>query len=379
MAPTKRSRSRIPSPKPTLDEIKETVEKCKLLPKRTFEDDQEVEFYQQLRSAGLHRMVKEKNVGNETFVRHFYSYTKFYDTLNVRFRNVQITSFTPAAIRSFYRIPLRSECRFQQLKDAIDEFPQDEIAQTLGGSWYQIGDHGQYYIGRSHMCATARNWLIFVCSYIQPTSHMTHIPPKLALLIYLLMTNQPVQVETLIYESLYESVFNSRVNRSLILPHMISDMFTAAGVPEERTDIKFQPKEKTNYARINDPVPTHQATDETNLASSSQAQPQRPPRSRATSSAPPPSSSPQIMELLSTILQNQERMFQSQEFIKEQLRLVHERLDNFHPSPLDRGGSHSAQHYSRINVAASGGTEPFNDATSGGTAPLNLDEDEGES
>ncbi|KAF7841977.1 uncharacterized protein G2W53_004275 [Senna tora] len=55
------------------------------------------------------------------------------------------------------------------------------------------------------------------------------------------MTNQPVKLEAIIYKSLSKVAYNGRAGCALIFPHMISDFYFNAGVPEDDTDAKFKP------------------------------------------------------------------------------------------------------------------------------------------
>ncbi|KAF7832692.1 hypothetical protein G2W53_015025 [Senna tora] len=135
------------------------------------------------------------------------------------------------------------------MKDDDKNFPWNEIEEELGACW-DPQEGSKRYILRSDMNATARIWLILVASNIKPSKYLTKISRKTALLLYLLMTNQPVKLEAIIYKSLCKVAYNGRAGCALIFPHMISDFYFNAGVPEDDTDAKFKPKHQLDYKRV---------------------------------------------------------------------------------------------------------------------------------
>ncbi|KAF7801748.1 hypothetical protein G2W53_040859 [Senna tora] len=155
--------------------------------------------------------------------------------------NVQVKTFNASGIRSYYNLPRVNECRYEELKDDDKNFPWNEIEEELGACW-DPQEGSKCYILRSDMNATARIWLILVASNIKPSKYLTKISRKTSLLLYLLMTNQPVKLEVIIYKSLCKVAYNGRAGCALIFPHMISDSYSNAGVPKDDTDAKFKPK-----------------------------------------------------------------------------------------------------------------------------------------
>ncbi|KAF7823922.1 uncharacterized protein G2W53_022066 [Senna tora] len=81
-------------------------------------------------------------------------------------------------------------------------------------------------------------------------THKREISRKKALLLYLLMTNQPVKMEVIIYKSLCKVAYNGRAGCALIFPHMISDFYFNTGVIEDDTDAMFKPKQQLDYKRV---------------------------------------------------------------------------------------------------------------------------------
>ncbi|KAF7814738.1 uncharacterized protein G2W53_028707 [Senna tora] len=74
---------------------------------------------------------------------------------------------------------------------------------------------------RGDMNATIGIWLILVGSNIKPSKYLTKISRKTTLLLYLLMTNQTVKLEAIIYNSLCKD-----------------------------SDAKFKPKKQLDYNRV---------------------------------------------------------------------------------------------------------------------------------
>ncbi|KAF7807490.1 hypothetical protein G2W53_039651 [Senna tora] len=153
----------------------------------------------------------------------------------------QVKTFNASGIRSYYNLPCVNECRYEELKDDDTNFPWNEIEEELGACW-DPQEGSKRYILRSDMNATARIWLILIASNIKPSKYLTKISRKTTLLLYLLMTNQPVKLEAIIYKSLCKVSYNGRAGCALIFPHMISDFYFNAGVPKDDTDAKFKPK-----------------------------------------------------------------------------------------------------------------------------------------
>ncbi|KAF7815094.1 hypothetical protein G2W53_029063 [Senna tora] len=127
------------------------------------------------------------------------------------------------------------------------------LGMKLRRNWVHVGTHKREVSATfcvSDMNATARIWLILVASNIKPSKYLTKISRKTALLLYLLMINQPVKLEAIIYKSLCKVAYNGRAGCALIFPHMISDFYFNAGVPEDDTDAKFKPKHQLDYKRV---------------------------------------------------------------------------------------------------------------------------------
>ncbi|KAF7812734.1 putative RNA-directed DNA polymerase [Senna tora] len=163
--------------------------------------------------------------------------------------NVQVKTFNASRIRSYYNLPHVEECRYEELKGDDKNFPWNEIEEELGACW-DPQEGSKRYILRSDMNATARIWLILVANNIKPSKYLTKISRNAALLLYLLMTNQPVKLEAIIYKSLCKVAYNGRARCPLIFPHMISDFYFNVGVLADDTDAKFKPKQQLDYKRV---------------------------------------------------------------------------------------------------------------------------------
>ncbi|KAF7823768.1 hypothetical protein G2W53_021912 [Senna tora] len=248
-----------------------------------------------------------------------------------------------ARIWSYYNLPRVNECRYEELKDDDTNFPWNEIEEELGACW-DPQEGSKRYILRSDMNATARIWLILVASNIKPSKYLTKISRKTALLLYLLMTNQPVKLEAIIYNSLCKVAYNGRAGCALIFPHMISDFYFNVGVPEDDTDAKFKPKHQLDYKRVG----KGRVDPDDPCTSEAQAHP--------TAEA---SAQPSDRELLLSILANQEQILRDHDHFREQLSHINELLDSY-PHPMD------------IDIPQ--GTVRLDPAASGATMPLNLDE-----
>ncbi|KAF7821350.1 hypothetical protein G2W53_026805 [Senna tora] len=257
--------------------------------------------------------------------------------------NVQVKTFNSSGIRSYYNLPRVNECRYEDLKDDDNNFPWNEIEEELGACW-DPQEGSKRYILRSDMNATARIWLILVASNIKPFKYLTKISRKTALLLYLLMTNQPVKLEAIIYKSLCKVAYNGRAGCALIFPHMISDFYFNASVPEDDTDAKFKPKDQLDYKRVGKGRvdPDDSCTSEAHAHPTAEA-----------------SAQPSDRELLLSILANQERIMRDHDHFRVQLSHINERLDSYsHPMDID----------------IPQGTVRLDPAASGATMPLNLDE-----
>ncbi|KAF7807599.1 hypothetical protein G2W53_039760 [Senna tora] len=169
--------------------------------------------------------------------------------LDTTCKNVQVKTFNASGIWSYYNLPCVNDCRYEELKHDDKNFPWNEIEEELGECW-DPQEGSKRYILLSDMNATARIWLILVASNIKPSKYLTKISRKTVLLLYLLMTKQPVKLEAIIYKSMCKVAYNGRAGCALIFPHMISDFYFNAGVPEDDTDAKIKPKHQLDYKRV---------------------------------------------------------------------------------------------------------------------------------
>ncbi|KAF7842195.1 hypothetical protein G2W53_004493 [Senna tora] len=164
-------------------------------------------------------------------------------------KNVQVNTFNASGIRSYYNLPRVEEYRYEELKGDDQNFPWNEIEEELSACW-DPHEGSKRYILRGHMNAIARIWLILVSSNIKTSKYLSKISRKTTLLLYLLMTNQPVELEAIIYKSLCKVAYNGRAGCALIFSHMISDFYFNAGVPADDIDDKFKPKQPLDYKRV---------------------------------------------------------------------------------------------------------------------------------
>ena len=231
---SKRSRVQGESSGSRLAEIKEEVKQRNILQEREFKYDEAIPFCLRINQSGLTGLTQKRRHMNETFVRHFYAHGQFNNSLQVQFRERTI-NVTPDAIRRVIGLPEGQECRWSNVMQDPEDYPWDDISRVLGARWEKPRDR-QSYIARQQLSAESRNWWHFISNNALPTSHRANILPPAALLMYLLMTAQPVRMEYVLFSSLHACVMQPRPRQCLVLPHLITDLYKDAGVFEKPTD-----------------------------------------------------------------------------------------------------------------------------------------------
>ena len=151
-------------------------------------------------------------------------------------RGVELPVITPEFIRSYYQLPAVLECRYTATVRGELDYPSDDIRRLLiDPATGPMRDLSQ--IPRANMTSQAKNWLHFVTGNIMPMLHRSGARRNLALLLYLLITGQPVQIDRIIYLELRASIMDARVGQGIVFPHLISDICVRAGVGRAATDV----------------------------------------------------------------------------------------------------------------------------------------------
>ena len=198
---SKRSRSS-PHAKLTRKKAEAMFNTRGVVQEKEFPATEEFDFYKLALESRFKELLKKRTKANLTLVREFYITSALEESLGIAFREKEF--FIDAwAIKSFYKLPTLSECRFHHLRYHLDEVPWDTVLAVLGGEGAAWTIRGQKrYLERKVMNDEARVWLNFMTYNVMPQAHILDINEERAILLYLLMTQQPVDLTHIISNSI---------------------------------------------------------------------------------------------------------------------------------------------------------------------------------
>ena len=224
----------------------------KLLKEKEFPDSELCEFPRVAASHQFHRLMERRQQGNLDWVKYFYH----VNTLGVDSEiclpgtDQTVRNFLTAdSIREFYGLRTLDHCEYDRLYFNITSDLIQQIRDTLtvpgSNGWFER--NRKLYLPRASLNKEAVVWLHFVCANIHPSTHLSDLELHKALLIYLLVTGQPVKVERIIFRKLNEACQSTRQNASIIFPHLIHDRFIQCGAIDDDEDEHFAPREPFTY------------------------------------------------------------------------------------------------------------------------------------
>ncbi|KAI9125437.1 hypothetical protein K1719_004053 [Acacia pycnantha] len=209
-------------------------------------------------------MTRKKKV-NVEFVHQFYTQHIFYDEL-VTFRGKTIV-INADTLNQHFNLPRVSDdnCMYQKLTTHKELFPYEDIAKKIvvnGENAWFVRFRQKQYLARGDLTQEAKCWLHLAANNIKPTSHLTYISRKLALLIFLLHTNQPINLGKIMYKAL--SKCRAKHHMRLIFPHTITSFFLQAKVEQFPDDRLVDPDRPFTYTNLgSQPSPKQRETKRT--------------------------------------------------------------------------------------------------------------------
>ncbi|KAF7839516.1 uncharacterized protein G2W53_007998 [Senna tora] len=157
-------------------------------------------------------MTAGRMEANSSFVRHFYAEAGFHKTMDMDYRGTQIRTFRELDIRTVLNLPRHPTSNFSTMSNPTN--------------------------GSISSPPMSGNLPPFLMS------------PPIGLLIYLLMTNQPVRLKQVILDEIRACVHIDSANKKLIFLHLITSLFKRAQVLSWGTDGRLPLKKAFDYSRI---------------------------------------------------------------------------------------------------------------------------------
>lgn len=203
-------------------------------------------FYDIAKSMGLGELMKKRNKANLTLVREFYTCYAMDDRMGITARGGEFY-LTRESIQAFYHIPRVPRCRYISWLEDEDRVPWEQVFSVIGiegATWSQRAG-GRRCFERKNMNDEARIWLNFMTYNVMAQAHISDITEDGAALLFLLMTQQPVDIAYVIIVQIRNCMRNART--SLVYPHMITDMCKDHGIPNHSSDILLNPSTTRIY------------------------------------------------------------------------------------------------------------------------------------
>ena len=303
--------------------IQAELDRRPVVPERIIRGGVGSAFWNMIDALGLRRTTIPYAQRNISWVREFYFHAGTQGHMTAEIRGVHLPLITPEFIRDYYQLPAVPECRFTAIIRGEADYPGEDIRRVLVDP--ASGPlRGSSQIFRANMTRQAKNWLHFITGNIMPRLHRSGARRDLALLLYLLMTGQPVQVDRIIYLELRASIMDARVGQGIIFPHLISDICIRLGVGRLPTDViaqiasyQLMPEDPPiqEEAEAERDVPhespvQEEMNEEETLGEEDQPGPSTSAPREATpaSVAPPPDLLAQMYQGIQSLLRSQERM-----------------------------------------------------------------------
>ncbi|KAF7807747.1 hypothetical protein G2W53_039908 [Senna tora] len=116
--------------------------------------------------------------------------------------------------------------------------------------WKLRNPNNQHYMHRTNLLEMLRTWPHFITANVLPPSNLSDVTPGPPILIYLLMTNQPVRLDWLIMLELHECKYNKLSNKKLIFLHLITSLYQRANASSLEIDGRLSQERTFNYSRV---------------------------------------------------------------------------------------------------------------------------------
>ena len=241
-------------PLPTYEQLLGSTSLRPLNQERCFEPNRHSSFYMICRQRRFWSLIQRRAQANLSLVREYYARAQYNMNLAVTIRGVPI-EITAESIRTHLQIPPVQDCAFQHARmhpsEITDEMIRDTICLPGADVNVWIREHRRrVFVLRSALTPPARAWLYFILGNIWPNSHVSDAPRDVALLIYLFSHQRPVDIPSLIFQTLRNVVLTPTRTSRIDFPHLVSELILAAGVQAEETDILLDPVEYFDYERI---------------------------------------------------------------------------------------------------------------------------------
>ncbi|KAF7807748.1 uncharacterized protein G2W53_039909 [Senna tora] len=116
--------------------------------------------------------------------------------------------------------------------------------------WKLRNPNNQHCMHCTNILEMLRTWLHFITANVLPSSNLSVVTLGPSLLIYLLMTKQPVWLDWLIMLELHECIYNKLSNKKLIFLLLINSLYQRANASSLDIDGRLSLERTFNYSRV---------------------------------------------------------------------------------------------------------------------------------
>ncbi|MED6112880.1 hypothetical protein PIB30_065768 [Stylosanthes scabra] len=156
-------------------------------------------------------------------------------------------SFAPSNIKRVLRLrkdPLPNAASYEERK-ANKDYRLEEVLEYLcleGREWVRHKDGRPHFLRRNDLEPMAKGWYDFVCRSIMPTTNRSELTVERAVLIHSIIIGENINVEEIIAEQFYKSLYKTDLSSSLPFPSIIAALCLDAKPRQEVPPLQQPPQ-----------------------------------------------------------------------------------------------------------------------------------------
>ncbi|MED6202125.1 hypothetical protein PIB30_102143 [Stylosanthes scabra] len=105
-----------------------------------------------------------------------------------------------------------------------------------GADWVRHKDGRPHYLRRADLEPMTKGWYEFICRSFLPTTNLSELTVKRAVLIHSIIIGENINVEEIIADQIYKFVYKTDVSSSLPFPSIIAALCADAKIPAIKED-----------------------------------------------------------------------------------------------------------------------------------------------
>ncbi|MED6172488.1 hypothetical protein PIB30_050534 [Stylosanthes scabra] len=162
-----------------------------------------------------------------------YTYTTMVRVIDI--------SFVPSKIKRVMKLrkdPLPNAASYHERK-ANKDYRLEHVLEDLcieEADWVRHKDGRPHYLRRADLEPMTKGWCDFICRSILPTTNCSELIVERVVLIYSIIIGENINVEEIIADQIYKSVYKTDLSSSLLFPSIIAALCADAKVPAIKDD-----------------------------------------------------------------------------------------------------------------------------------------------